>query len=375
MRKGVNLDWPIHMSSDVYLSAREAADLLGVSVATIYSYVSRGWLRSQEGEDVRRTKKHLYAREDLEALRQRQLLKRSPRTVVEGVLNWGVPTMESAISLIRDGRLYYRGYEATELAESAAFEEVAGLLLEGRLDGGLLSGLFDSPARRTSSPLTEMAVEMARCSESFRERNAEAAAQLIRRLFASGGLSPSPWVHAALILLADHELNASSFTARCIASTGAGLPACISGGLAALSGPKHGGAGRQVFEFLASISEVSHVSKAIEARLDSGEAIPGFGHPLYPAGDPRAAALLAKSRPSPVSEAVRIYMEERHSIKPNVDFALAANAPHADFPQILFALARSVGWCAHALEQYRQDALIRPRAKYVGPTEWRNNPS
>lgn len=380
------------MADDSYLSAKAAAELLGVSVATIYSYVSRGWLRSIEGDDARQTKRRRYAREDVEALRQRQVLKRTPRAAVEGALHWGIPALESSISTIKDGRLYYRGYDAVELAERATFEEVAGLLLTGRLDGSLLSEDVELPPEGDLSHelphLVRMSMDMAQCTEAFIGHDPETAAKLIRRLFAitgsrrsllAEGLSlnwaawpgSASWINSVLILLADHELNVSSFTARCIASTGAGLPACISGGLAALSGPKHGGATTRVFEFLATISDARNVPDAIETRLGEGEAIPGFGHPLYPAGDPRAAALLKRSaRAQTIPEAVQSYMEEKYGLQPNVDFALAARCcgggRRPAFASALFALARSVGWCAHALEQFEQGTLIRPRATYTG---------
>jgi citrate synthase len=184
-------------------------------------------------------------------------------------------------------------------------------------------------------------------------------------------------IDRALVLCADHELNVSSFTARCVASAGAAPYAVVVAGLAALGGVKHGGNTERVEAFLDEIEASDDAERAVAARLRRGEAVPGFGHPLYPDGDPRAEALLAvlagaysgSMARQPAAEAamaVGNLMDER----PNVDFALVALARTLRLPPgaalALFALGRTVGWVGHAIEQYQADIMVRPRALYVG---------
>ncbi len=177
-------------------------------------------------------------------------------------------------------------------------------------------------------------------------------------------------VRRILVLLADHELNASTFAARVAASTGAAPSAALLAGLATLSGPRHGG-GPARLAALARRAADAGAEPAVREWLETGQELPGFGHALYPAGDVRAQALLA-DRTLPASYAALAEVGEALTGQPpNVDFALAAlaavNDLPAEAPLVLFAAARSVGWLAHALEQYATGHLIRPRARYVGP--------
>ena len=184
-------------------------------------------------------------------------------------------------------------------------------------------------------------------------------------------------LRAALVLCADHELNVSSFTARCVASAGAHPYAVVIAALAALEGPRHGGAGVRVESMLDSLRHQRGLRAALASRVRRGEPIDGFGHPLYPDGDPRARLLLGL-----LGERYRRSAEYRFVTEcaaaaaaitgdqPNIDFALAAigrvlKLP-AGSPLMLFAVGRSVGWIGHALEQYATGQLIRPRAKYIG---------
>jgi citrate synthase len=173
-----------------------------------------------------------------------------------------------------------------------------------------------------------------------------------------------------LVLLADHELNASTFAVRVAASTGASLSACLLAGLATLTGPLHGGAARALSSLLDAARQVG-ANEAVREWLHRGEPLPAFGHPLYPEGDPRAIALMRQFKLSGMFLAVRMAAEDLTGEPPNVDFALAALADaHAlprQAPFVIFALSRSVGWIAHALEQIAAGQLIRPRARYVGP--------
>ncbi|OWT69100.1 MULTISPECIES: citrate synthase [unclassified Achromobacter] len=177
------------------------------------------------------------------------------------------------------------------------------------------------------------------------------------------------FVRRALVLMADHELNASAFSVRVTISTGASLAAGVLAGLATLSGPLHAGA-TQAVAALAEEARQHGPEGAVRACLAQGRALPGFGHPLYPDGDPRAAILLATSKPPPHYRRLAEYVEASVGEIASVDFALTAGcARHGlppDSPFVLFALGRCVGWLAHALEQAQAQRLIRPRARYVG---------
>jgi citrate synthase len=177
-------------------------------------------------------------------------------------------------------------------------------------------------------------------------------------------------IRRVLVLVADHELNASAFAARVAASTGASLSAAALAGLATLSGPRHGGATGAVRTFLAEAAALGP-REVIANRLAEDRALPGFGHPFYPEGDPRAAALLDRFDAAPDLASLRRTVEDATGLKPNIDFALVAVCETlrlpGDAPFALFAIARCAGWIAHAIEQGQIDALIRPRARYIGP--------
>ncbi len=193
-------------------------------------------------------------------------------------------------------------------------------------------------------------------------------------------------VRRCLVLLADHELNASAFVARCVASTGATPYAVVSAALAALSGRRHGGASARaeaLFHELAGFHELGFHELAggaepiatMAARLARDESLPGMGQPLYPDGDPRGAAILAAAKAAVPARAMWIDRVAAAATQltgqyPNVDFGLAAAATVLGLPRGaalgLFLVARSVGWIAHAIEQYESPVLIRPRARYTG---------
>ncbi len=177
-------------------------------------------------------------------------------------------------------------------------------------------------------------------------------------------------IRRALVLLADHELNASTFAARVAVSTGASLAAGALAGLCTLSGPLHGGASAAL-QALAGDAAERGAEQAIRDRLSQGWPVRAFGHRLYPEGDPRATALLRLVEVPPVYEQLRGAVEHLIGDAPNIDFALVAmTASHdlpTDAPLILFTMARCVGWLAHGLEQAASGQLIRPRARYTGP--------
>ncbi len=178
------------------------------------------------------------------------------------------------------------------------------------------------------------------------------------------------------MLLADHELNASTFVARCVASTAATPYAVVSAALAALSGRRHGGASARAEALLHEIGERGDAMAVMAARLARDESLPGLGQPLYPDGDPRARAILAAAIAALPAARERIESACAAALRlsgqyPNVDFALATVTTALGLPPGaalgLFVVGRTVGWIAHAIEQYESSVLIRPRARYTGP--------
>ena len=381
----------------LHLSAEEAATRLGVKLASLYVYVSRGLLRSEPGTGRRRR----YRTEEIDRLIAR-------RDGAEGALDFGAPVLDSALTQIADGGYAYRGRDALALAARATLEEVACLLWNTGAD--IPFGRSNLPLPIVSPKTTvdgsirlQAMLPMAGAADSggsALDKNARAAAAGRVLRFVAGALvgrPPSPqaadavlaerWqldrtasklLRAALVLCADHELNASSFVARCVASTGASLYDSVSGGLAALQGPRHGGAPRRAATWLREIDASDDVERAVADRARRGDGFPGFGHPLYPDGDPRARFLtdaLAKAYPrNPIQRHMREVAEvvARQTGTPaNVDFSLVALARVLGLPEnaplLIFTLGRTVGWLAHALEQQDSGRLIRPRARYTGP--------
>jgi citrate synthase len=202
--------------------------------------------------------------------------------------------------------------------------------------------------------------------------------RLLQARWAPRNATAAEAIRTALVLCADHELNVSSFTARCAASAAASPYDTVSAAIAALKGYKHGAATERVTALLAETATAKPPRNIIADRLRRGEHIAGFGHPLYPDGDPRAAALLrlAERGGSNNREWRRIRQLWKAGStllneEPNLDFGLAALARSlalpAHAPLVLFALGRTVGWIAHSIEQYSSGELIRPRARYTGP--------
>ena len=186
-------------------------------------------------------------------------------------------------------------------------------------------------------------------------------------------------IRRALVLLADHELNASTFTVRCAASTGLNLYDAMIAGLVALKGPKHGGAGVLAAQLVKTLVD-GDVAPVIRERVALGERFAGFGHGVYKHGDPRAHALLeALTRAGAAPKLTREIPEriaEATGEFVNIDYALAVLVHTLGLPPgnelVLFAMARTVGWIAHASEQLRHGGLIRPRARYIGPAPGRS---
>ena len=387
-----------------WLTAAQAAAALGVTRATLYAYVSRGHVRSQAAPGRSRTRR--YSRDDVKRLRRRTEERRDPDKATERALQWGLPVLESAITLVDGERLYYRGHDAVAMAETRPLTEVAALLWTGRFDASRpndVRTIRDRTANKvwpfvaraqcvlieaaSSDPTAFDTRPQTVCAVGWRILDlllAIAAPGAPRTTTVDQALARS-WrvthdadlLRRALILCADHELNVSTFAVRAVASAGSTPYAAVTAGLAAIEGPRHGGATARVEAMLASMRRTRDVQGAVAARLRRGEPLEGFGHPLYPKGDPRAAALLrwlSESRPrsTDVRFVQRVARTTASAIReePNLDFALAAlgqtlHLP-AGAPLVLFAIGRTLGWIAHALEQYATNQLIRPRARYVG---------
>ena len=399
------------MVEERYLTSQRAAEELGISVATLYAYVSRGWIRSEAGSGRNRR----YQAEDVRKLKERKQQRGNPARVAEGALNWGTPVLESGITRISGDRFYYRGRDVLSLAADNTIEQVASLIWTGDVSGEanvfrsgpILPASFDR-MNETLRPLAPVGLFQAllplaaagdAASYDLRPLSvARTGARILRFLTAvatgeevvEGGVSralqrawapPRPeavaLLNAALILCADHELPVSTFAARCVASSGATPYAVVTAGLSAVQGVKHGGAIELAETFLGEVEASGSARGVIAGRLRRGERVPGFGHSLYPEGDPRGAALLdlvEKTLPrNPSVELSRDVAREAFGLigeRPTVDFGLATLARALELPPgsavALFALGRTVGWIGHAIEQYESGAMIRPRARYVG---------
>lgn len=397
----------------LYLSAREAAEELGVSLPTLYAYVSRGMVRSEAAGGSRRSRR--YHGEDVRRLRERKERRRDPERAAEGALRWGVPMLESGITLVADGRIYYRGRDVLELSRSRSIEEVAALIWTGELPKGEagIFGLDDVPGEpfmpgmgsavrptvleSLQSLLSLAAAENPAAYDLRPGGVAKTGARILRSMAGSivggaGGGSIAEvlqqgWVpgdpesrlllDAALIICADHELPVSTFVVRCVASSGATPYAAVTAGLSAMQGVKHGGQIELVEKLLREVEVYGDAREVVGGRLRRGESIPGFGHQLYPEGDPRGAELIRLSEAArPGSAAAQVSATTSEAAleilgeRPTLDLGLVTLARALELPQggalALFALGRTVGWIGHAIEQYADGNLIRPRARYTG---------
>jgi citrate synthase len=371
------------------LSADDAAAYLGVSKQTLYAYVSRGLVTSEPTA----TRERRYPRWSLDELKARREQRHDPAAA--GTLLWGVQPIESSLMLVEGDRMYYRGLDAVELARTRTYEEVARLLWDGSMDDA--AALFPARSRgrapadldeRLFAALVDARKDPAVSLTAPSEATLRAAGALVGRLFeAAGARGEGPLAHrlargwnadtailsTALVLCAEHGLNASSFTARVIAATDAPLVNALLGAIAALEGRRHGGVGRLVIRFLADVDRLG-AERACTETLAAHGWVPGFwsGNALHPTGDPRATELL-RVLGLPADDPVLVAAEHLAPLGgvPTVDYALAALELRKNLPEDaafgLFALGRSAGWIAHALESAATGRLIRPHARYVGP--------
>jgi citrate synthase len=402
----------------VTLDAREAAAFLGVDRRTLYAYVARGQLRSFPSAAGRA---RLYPREDLERLRTRSHARGGHGAVAAGALRFGEAILDSAITAVEPAGIRYRGVRLDELlASGASFEATAELLWSGalpvvrprwqpravpwsrvaRLVHGSATPLAVLPlvvaAVGALDPdgvadegrasldcarglIRALAVALAPGLAPARTRAAARADGVVEACAAALGCADEERraLELALVLSADHELNPSTFAARVAASTGAGLSACVGAALAVMNGPRHGAASLRVEALIEAVGRPARAAAAVRERARRGETIPGFGHPLYRDGDPRARPLLeAAAAIAPRSPRVRTLlaivdaMRDAGRDAPNLDVGLGALGAALDLPRGaaggVFALGRSAGWIAHVLEQRTSEYVIRPRARYVG---------
>ena len=394
-------------SDSLYLTAPEAAAELSVSAATLYAYVSRGLIRSEPTADSRSKR---YRADDVRLLKNRRV----PSAGSKGGEGDG-SVLDSAISTITAQGPLYRGVLAVNLAGQATLEEAATLLWD--------VSDADPFAARNQPPMTQ-AMEAVRVATGNLPPLSRAIALMalagdadprafnrsptgradtgarVMRLAASAILGAHPssepihrqvsnaWlpgnkvaeslIRRALVLLAEHELNASAYTVRCAVSTGLNFYDATVAGLAAVKGPRHGGAGPLAARLVHALA-AGDLAANIRERSALGEPFPGFGHRVYENGDPRGENLLEALTKAGADQRLSIetpkLVREATGLFPTIDYALAVMTHMFGLPigheLSLFAIARTAGWIAHAMEQQDAGVLIRPRARYTGPAPGR----
>ncbi|MBI3676926.1 MAG: citrate synthase family protein [Proteobacteria bacterium] len=401
-------------SEPLYLSANEAAAELAISPATLYAYVSRGLVRSEPVGDTRARR---YRADDVRALKNR----RAPPGDARGhkPFDADMPVMDSAVATITDEGPLYRGVNAVSLSQSATLEQAATLLWDvsgsdpfSPTNMPVLSEAMRAvmSATRNETPMARTVAVLALASDAdpraynlSQDGRTQIGARIMRlitacilntapsadpihrqmaRAWAPGHKHAEDLFRRALVLLADHELNASTFTLRCAASTGLNLYDAVIAGLVALKGPKHGGAGPMAAQMLERLAE-GDIAALVRERVSQGELIPGFGHTVYKSGDPRAQELLGALHRAGADKRLTIeaplLITEATGLFPNIDFTLALLMRMLGLSigheMSLFAVARTAGWIAHGIEQLKTRGLIRPRARYVGPPPGRASAS
>lgn len=397
------------------LTTRETAERLGVKPETVYAYVSRGQLTSNRAPGGRGS---MFDATEVDAL-ARRTGRREP-TAAAGALSF--PT---GITLIGSDQYFFRGVDATELARRHTYEEVAEWLWTGELRPGMR---FTAPAETLAAARRAVGALPAHCGATDRLRVAVVAAaaadplrfDLSREAVLGGARSLIPTLAAALPtvageaseaaarpglarqlwpkltgrpadeaslavldtalgLLIDHDLAASTLAARVAASARAHPYAVVSAGLGVLEGPLHGAASGLAHRMLTEVLERGGAAPVVADHLRSGRRVPGLGHRLYAVEDPRARtlfALLAEvPRAAPALAAARdvVATTTRHTpLHANVDLALAvlsvSSGMAVEAGETVFAISRTAGWIAHALEEYGERPLrMRPSGQYTGP--------
>lgn len=359
-----------------WLDSDAATAILRVKKATLYTYVSRGWLRTRDTGSRTR----LYHREDVMRLAARGASHSGRLARASEALAWGAPVLDSTITRIDPVRgPLYRGVPASELASvGTPFEVVADWLcdVEDDLEAWPVEAVPQGVAAAcdvAEHTLDRWAIALSCWSgpddpvggartwvQRFVSFVAPARSGTVAGRLARSLGCPEPLIEAALVLCADHELNPSTFTARVAAAAGADLASCLKAALATFSGTRHGTASLQL----------AREPELLKQQLQ-GTSPPGFDHPLYPDGDPRGRLLLDlvwQHHPDHPLRALEADARAR-DLEPNIDFALLALCDayclDRSWAPRLFAIGRLVGWCAHIAEQRRSPGLIRPRARAV----------
>ncbi|MFW0782978.1 citrate synthase [Gordonia sp. CPCC 206044] len=388
---------PIRHDGRDYLTTAQVARLLGVKVATVYAYVSRGRMTSIRIDGIDGS---VFAVAEVQAL-----LSGGPRRAPAGV----VERIRTQVTLLDDDRLFYRGRDVSELARSESFETIAELLWDSEI------GWPTTPADRSmirsvrsaggvgarGLDTIRLTVDALGARDRLRhqieaaavvDKAAEVISACVDVLGAerSGTLAHRLWpcitdeppstrktllLNAALILLADHDLAAGTVAARVAASARGSIYAVLGAGLGAFDGPVHGGATTLAYRFLHSA--LDDPDGAVDTQLYLGNPIPGTGHVVYRRADPRAQTLLemlsrtpgGDRRVLPAVDRIARHLPDGSFV--NSDLALAAMAlrfrMRPDAAETVFALARMVGWTAHALEEYGERRLrFRPEGLYTG---------
>jgi citrate synthase len=408
-----------------YATAQEAIDMLNVRAQTLYAYVSRGLIRSipQPGHKGR-----LYRRDDLKRLEARSLARNGHGAVAASAMNFGEPIISTSITEITPEGPRYRGRMAVDLARARVpFEAVAQLLWTGIWNDSPppwprskpwleLNRLIESSWGLRRGNLLEIFAVVALQLGGRRQAGGElvddahtldAGRQIIQTLVGCCGLvSPQrcyapmggnrsvaqgilgalavelndeniEGIDALLILLADHELSPATFAARVAASTGCSLHTCVASAFCASGGALIAQLFDNVDDFFDSAGTASAMLRRATTLHERGMAIPGFEHPMYPHGDPRAQYLLdvAKRRSQQSRQMTAIYtfveeMAARHGLLPRHELGVVALVRAMELPRPMSAglstLARVAGWLAHVQEQRMFGTVLRPRARFVG---------
>ena len=381
------------MAAPNWITAEEAQARLGVKLQTVYAYASRGLVATcADSDDPRRS---LYAAEDIMRLTLRKSRGRQGPTPADPALGWIEPSVTSNVAAVSDGRLFYRGRDVADLSEGATLEETARLLwLADDEDPymGLaphpLVAVGPDPRARAFFLMAHRAAQdpaaSGRTPAALRREAASVLTDLVDAVCGQARNGPlhdrlaKAWrveglkadmIRRALVLAVDQELNPASLATRVAASTGAPLAASALAGLATFNGPLHGGMTAQVSGFMAEARRTSDPRVAAMQRLAQGLDVPGFGHPMFPNGDPRARALGQALRYADDIMGIAQAVEAVTGLAPNLDFALVAMARTlglpADAPFAIMMVARSAGWLAHALDQRTAGVQLRPRLQYA----------